>query len=264
MCGVLKKKGKINCQLATILTDFHIHGQWLVFHEYCDYFFVANNQMKSDMVELGVLEEKIYVSGIPVSETFKETFDREKICQEFDLNPNEQTVLFFAGGEFGLGNKTTVMVLKALIRLFSKLQVVAISGKNPKMKAKLEELVKNTDSDERIKILEYTNKVPELMSISSFVITKPGGLTSTESLTAHLPMIIINPIPGQEEENAQFLVEKGVAVWIKKNDNIARVLKELYRDQKKLPLMKENAIALAKPDSTGDICRVLLERKKEI
>lgn len=215
--------------------------------------------MKRDMIELGVLEEKICVSGIPVSEKFKETFNREKVCEEFDLNPKEQTVLFFAGGEFGLGNKTTVMVLKALIRLFSKLQVVAISGKNPKMKAKLEELVKNTDSDERIKILEYTNQVPELMSISSFVITKPGGLTSTESLTAHLPMIIINPIPGQEEENAQFLVEKGVAVWIKKNDNIARVLKELYRNQKKLPLMKENAIALAKPDSTGDICRVLLE-----
>lgn len=264
MCGVLKKKGKINCKLATILTDFHIHGQWLVFNEYCDYFFVSNNQMKNDMIELGVLEQKIYVLGIPVSEKFKDNFNKEKICEEFDLNTNEQIVLFFAGGEFGLGNKTTVMVLKALIRLFSKLQVVAISGKNPKMKAKLETLVKNTDSDERIKILEYTNKVPELMSISSFVITKPGGLTSTESLTAHLPMIIINPIPGQEEENAQFLVEKGVAIWIKKHDNIARTLKELYRDPQKLPLMKQNTFSLAKPNSTADICKILLERKKEI
>lgn len=174
MCGALKKKGKIDCKLATILTDFHIHGQWLVFHEFCDYFFVSNLEMKNDMVELGVSEEKIYVLGIPVSDRFKENFDKEKIAEEFDLNPNEQTVLFFAGGEFGLGNKTTVMVLKALIRLFSKLQVVAISGKNPKMKEKLETLVKNTESDERIKVLEYTNKVPELMSISSFVITKPG------------------------------------------------------------------------------------------
>lgn len=162
-------------------------------------------------------------------------------------------------GEFGLGNKTTIMVLKSLIRLFSKLQVIAISGKNPKMKAKFEELVKNTDSEERIKVLEYTNKVPELMSISSFVITKPGGLTSTESLTSHLPMVIINPIPGQEEENAEFLVEKGVAVWIKKKDNVARALKMLYRDTQKLPLMKENTITLAKPNSTEDICKILLE-----
>ena len=155
------------------------------------------------------------------------------------------------------------MVLKSLIRLFSKLQVVAISGKNRKMNTKFEELVKNTDSAERIKVLEYTNKVPELMSISSFVITKPGGLTSTESLTAHLPMIIINPIPGQEEENAEFLVEKGVGLWIKKNDNVARVLKNLYRDPQKLPLMKENTYSLSRPNSTEEICKTLLERKKE-
>lgn len=259
MCGILKKKGKIDCKLATILTDFHIHGQWLVFHEYCDYFFVSNQQMKSDMIDYGVKEDKIYVSGIPVSNKFKQNFNREEICSEFALNPNEQVALFFAGGEFGLGNKTTIMVLKSLIRLFSKLQVVAVSGRNPKMKAKMEELVKNTDSEERIKVLEYTNRVPELMAISSFVITKPGGLTSTESLTSHLPMIIINPIPGQEEENAEFLVEKGVAIWIKKNDNVARVLKNLYRDSQKLPLMKENTIALAKPDSTETICKILLE-----
>lgn len=170
---------------------------------------------------------------------------------------------FLQDGEFGLGNKTTIMVLKSLIRLFSKLQVIAISGKNPKMKIKFEELVKNTDSQERIKVLEYTNKVPELMSISSFVITKPGGLTSTESLTSHLPMVIINPIPGQEEENAEFLVEKGVAVWIKKKDNVARALKMLYRDTQKLPLMKENAIVLAKPNSTEDICKILLENTKK-
>ncbi len=261
MCGVLKKRGKIDCPLATILTDFHIHGQWLVFHEYCDYFFVSNHQMKNDMIEYGVNEKKIHVSGIPVSERFKEHFDRAQICQEFNLNPDEQVVLFFAGGEFGLGNKTTILILKSLIRLFSKLQVIAIAGKNPKMKKKFEELVKNTDSEERIKVLDYTTKVPELMSISSFIITKPGGLTSTESLTAHLPMVIINPIPGQEEENATFLVEKGVAIWIKKNDNVARALKNLYREPQKLLLMKENTVALAKSNSTEVICNVLLKMK---
>lgn len=162
-------------------------------------------------------------------------------------------------GEFGLGNKTTIMVFKALIRLFKKLQVVAISGKNEKMKKKLNKLVDSTNSHDRVKVLEYTNQVPELMSISSYVITKPGGLTSTESLTSHLPMVIINPIPGQEEENAEFLVNSGVAIWIKKNDNIARTLKMLYRKPEKLVLMKESAINLANPDSTRDICKILLE-----
>ena len=97
MCGILKKKEKINCKLATILTDFHIHGQWLVFHEYCDYFFVSNNKMKEDMIEYGVSPEKIHVSGIPVSNRFKENFDKKAIYKEFDLDSNKETVLFFVG-----------------------------------------------------------------------------------------------------------------------------------------------------------------------
>lgn len=161
-------------------------------------------------------------------------------------------------GEFGLGNKTTIFVLKALIRLFPGVQVIAISGKNKKMKKKFDKIVTNTNSMDRIKVLEFTNKVPELMSISSFVITKPGGLTSTESLISHLPIIIINPIPGQEEENAEFLVQSDVAVWIKKHDNVARILKNLYRHPEKMESMKNSTYALAKPDSTKNICETLI------
>ena len=130
------------------------------------------------------------------------------------------------------------------------------------MKKKFEELVTTTGSEDRIKILEFTDKVPELMSISSIVVTKAGGLTITESLTSHLPIIIINPIPGQEEENAQFLVDKEVAIWIKKGDNIARALKNLYRDTNKLARMRANTIDLAKPYSTENICKILMDNLK--
>jgi processive 1,2-diacylglycerol beta-glucosyltransferase len=259
MCGVLKKRGKINCKLATILTDFHIHAQWLVFNEYVDYFFVSNEQMKLDMEEFDIPEEKIFVTGIPVSKRFLENFNKEEIYKEFGLSPEKETVLFFAGGEFGLGRNTTFMTLKALERLFKTMQVVAISGKNPKMKKKFLDLVENTGSSDRIKILEYTDKVPELMSISSMVVTKAGGLTITESLTSHLPIIIINPIPGQEEENAQFLIDNEVAIWIRKGDNIARALKNLYRNKEKVKSMRENTAKLAKPNSTEDICKILLD-----
>lgn len=262
MCGILRKKDKINCKIATVLTDFHIHAQWLVFNEYIDDFFVSNEQMKLDMIKCSIPEEKIHVTGIPVSKRFLEDFDKTAICKSFGLDPAKETVLFFAGGEFGLGRNTTFMTLKALERLFSKMQVVAISGKNPKMKKKFEELVATTGSEDRIKILEFTDKVPELMSISSIVVTKAGGLTITESLTSHLPIIIINPIPGQEEENAQFLVDKEVAIWIKKGDNIARALKNLYRDTDKLARMRANTIDLAKPYSTENICKILMDNLK--
>lgn len=259
MCAILKKRDKIDCKLATVLTDYHIHAQWLVLYKYVDYFFVANEQMKQDMVAEGVNDQKIFVTGIPVSESFSKKFDKKSICEEFGLLEEKETVLFFAGGEFGLGRNTTYMVLKALIRLFKNLQIVAIAGKNKRMKSRFNELVETTASSDRVKILEYTNKVPELMSISSLVITKPGGLTVTECLASNLPIVIINPIPGQEEENAQFLVENDVAIWIKKGDNIARALKNLFRNKEHFSLMKENTKILAKPDATAEICRIVLE-----
>jgi phosphomannomutase len=92
-----------------------------------------------------VAEEKIHVTGIPVSEKFTREYNREEVCNLFDLNPNNDVVLFFAGGEFGLVRKTTILMLKALIRLFSKLQVVAVSGRNPKMNEKFQTLVNQTE-----------------------------------------------------------------------------------------------------------------------
>ena len=260
MCGYLKKKKKIDIPVATILTDYQIHEQWLEFSEHLEYFFVSNEQMKQDMIQKGIDSSKVFVTGIPVSEKFLQKYNRKKICKDLNLNPENEVVLFFAGGEFGLGRKTTIIMLKALIRLFSKLQVVAISGKNKKMNNKFKELVKATESDDRIKIIEFTSKIPEIMSISKFVITKPGGLTVTESLVSNLPILIINPIPGQEEENAQFLEKNGVGIWIKENSNIARHLKNLYRHPETLRDMKKKEEELAKPNSTSDICKILLDK----
>lgn len=264
MCAILKKRNKIECKIATVLTDYHIHPQWLVLYEYVDYFFVSNNQMKLDMIDEGIEENKIFVTGIPVSNRFSENFNDEEIYKEFELDPEKPVLLFFAGGEFGLGRNTTYMVLKALIRLFKQLQVVAISGKNKKMNKKFNDLVELTQTSNRVKIIEYTNKVPELMHISMGVITKPGGLTITESLVSHLPILVINPIPGQEEENAEFLVNNNVAVWIKKGDSIARTLKNLSRDINKLKSMKENAKALAKPNATANICKILIDEFEDV
>ena len=258
MCAILKEKEKIDCTLATILTDYHIHDQWLVLSKYNDYFFVANEQMKTAMIAEGIHDQKIFVTGIPISDSFLKDFDKESICNDFDLVTTKKTVLFFAGGEFGLGRNTTIMVLKALIRLFKDLQIVAISGKNKKMKKKFEELIESTNSKNRVKLFEYTDKVPELMSISSAVITKAGGLTITECLASNLPIIIINPIPGQEEENAEFLENNGVAIWIKKGDSIARTLKEFYRNTEKLESMANKTKLLAKPTATNNICEILM------
>ena len=224
MVGRLKRKGKLNCKLATILTDFQIHNQWLEESNSVDCYFVANEEMKKAMIEKNVNAEKIFVTGIPMSERFLEKFDKQSILNEFGLE-DKKTALFFGGGEMGLGKDKTCKILKTLIEEFLDLQIIAISGKNKVMQEEFNKIVNDTNSSNRVKILEYTKKVPELMSISQVVVTKPGGLTSTESLASELPMIIINPLPGQEEQNAEFLEKKQVGVWLKKDDDIKSVLK---------------------------------------
>jgi len=258
MCAYLKKKNKINCELATIMTDFHIHNQWLYLPEYVDYFFVSNQNMKEQMIEQNISSHKIFVTGIPVSPNFLKQYNKDDIYDEFWLDENKHTILFFGGGEFGLGRNTALITLKTIIRLLKDVQIIAISGKNKKMYQAFTDLVDNTNSSNRVKVLEFTDKIPELMSIADAVITKAGGLTLTESLTSNLPIFIINPIPGQEEENAEFLENQNAAIWLKKDDNIAKIIKNIIRHPEKLELMKQATINLAKPNSTRDICNILM------
>ena len=258
MCAILKKKKKIKCKIATIMTDYSPHSQWLMYPAFIDYFFVAHEGMKKTLLEKGIKEGQIKVTGIPLSNRFLAHYDKEKILSEFDLSVEKRTILFFAGGEQGFGKDKIFDMLKTLIENFSSLQIIAISGKNEKIKNQFDELVSETNSTNNVKVLEYTTKVPELMSVSDLVITKPGGLTTTESLASGLPIIVINPIPGQEEENAKFLENKGVAIWIKKEDNIENELYKILNSEEKLQTMKINARLLAKKNSTKDICEILL------
>lgn len=258
MCAILKKKKKINSKIATVITDYAPHSQWLMHSVYVDYFFVAHDGMKEDLLKRGIKENQIKVTGIPLSNRFLAHYNKEKILSEFNLSPDKRTVLFFAGGEQGFGKDKIFNMLKSIIETFPNLQVIAISGKNQKMKQQFDNLVSKTNSDETVKVLKYTNKIPELMSVSDLVITKPGGLTTTESLASGLPIIVINPIPGQEEENAEFLEQKGVAIWIKKHDNIEDELYKVLNSEDKLQSMKINARLLAKKNSTRDICEILL------
>lgn len=137
-------------------------------------------------------------------------------------------------------------------------KLLQLLGKNEKMKAKFDEIVSKNNATKRVKVLEFTNKIPELMSISDLVVTKPGGMTTTESLASGLPMLIINPIPDQEEENAEYLESKGVGIWLKKNDDISSVINDLLSNPERLAKMKQNTKLLGNINSTKDICEILL------
>ena len=256
MCSYLKRKGKTNVKIATILTDFAIHNQWTIGHEYTDYFFVSHLGMKQDLINEGISEQKIYDTGIPLSNKFLLEYNKQEILESFGLTPGKKTVLFFGGGELGLGKTHTFNIFKSFV-CNDNIQLVAIAGRNQKMKENFENFVEEMGKESSVKILEYTDKVAQLMSISDLVVTKPGGLTTTESLASGLPIVVINPIPGQEEENAEFLEENKVAIWIKKDDDVEAILNDLFSSPDKMQEMKVKARLMAKKNSTRDICEIL-------
>lgn len=259
MTSYLKLKGKTNCKLASIMTDFAPHDQWLVGSDFINFIFVSHEGMKQEIIKKGINENKIFATGIPLSNKFLQHFDKNKIKASFSLNPDKKTILFFGGGEFGLGKEKTLKILKAFLNnIKDEYQIIAIAGKNIKMQEKFKELIGNNLNAQ---VYGYTNQVPELMSISDLVVTKPGGLTTTESLASGLPIVVINPLPGQEIENAKFLEEKGVAIWIKKTDSPEDSICNLLSNQKQLHSMKIKSKLLAKRNSTKDICEIILKNK---
>lgn len=256
MTSYLKQKKKTNCILATIMTDFASHDQWLIGNKFVDFYFVSNPFMKNEMIKNKIPENKIFVTGIPISNRFMQSYNKKEICDLFDLDSTKKIILFFGGGEYGLGKDKTVSILSCLAD-FTNIQVIAIAGKNEKLKKAFENIVTEKKKEKSIKVLPFTDKVPELMAISDLVITKPGGLTVSESLASHLPLIVINPIPGQEEENAEFLENAGCAIWLKKKDNVKEILSNLLTNSKMLENMQEQSVKLAKQTSTEDICKTI-------
>ena len=258
MTSYLKRKNKVNCSLATILTDFAPHEQWLIGNEYIDYFFVAHYGMKKSLEGTGIPASKVFATGIPLSNRFLAHYNKEEILKSVGLEPGKKTVLFFAGGSSHYASGNIYEIFESFIESFPNMQLLTITGRSPKLKKHFDELVDVTDTGKNVKVLSFTDKVPELMSVSDLVITKPGGLTTTESLASGLPIIVINPIPGQEEENAKFLEDQKVAIWLKKDDDIKQKLTDLFNSPYALKDMKIRARLLAKKNSTRDICRTLL------
>ena len=255
MTAYLKRKGKINCKLASVMTDFASHDQWLVENQYIDDIFVSHKGMKSEIVQKGIPDSKVHATGIPLSNRFMQHFDKAEIKYSFNLDPSKKTILFFGGGEFGLGKNKTLKIFENFVNnLGNTYQIVAICGKNEKMKNEFDKFI-----NPNVQVHGYTNQVPELMSISDLVVTKPGGLTVTESLASGLPIVVINPIPGQEVENAEFLENKGVAIWIKNPQDSTTIIPNLLSDTEKLKHMKINSKLLAKKSSTADICKIIIE-----
>lgn len=260
----LKSHKKTNCKLATVMTDFASHKQWLIGKDYTDYFFVSNIEMKTSLISEGIYPNKIYVSGIPISPNFYKNYDKENIYKSLNIEKNKKNIIFFGGGSLGLSSLSNIQaILTSLLQATDEShQIIIISGKNQKLYNDFQKTINNTYHKSQIKLIDFTTELPELLPITSFVITKPGGLTITECISTNVPIILINPIPGQEKENAQYIADNKMGIWIKATKPTSEYFQEIFNDTKLIEEIKENQKKYSHINSTKNICDILINENK--
>lgn len=249
----LKKTQYPNIVLTGVITDFAVHQMW-IFDE-VDLYFIGSADMLMAMVAKGVSRKRVAVTGIPVLPSFSEYDRGEAKVKDGRQLPN----ILIMGGGLGMGGVQES--LHSLEQIARSLRIVVIAGRNKKLRRKLEKF--SLRSHHSIRIYEYTDRIPELMASSQLLITKPGALTISEALTMELPMILFDPIPGQEIDNARFLEGKGAAVWVKDGEHIAGEALALLTDPERHGAMRARARALRKPYAAAQIVRYLEEWNTE-
>ncbi len=248
----LIEKGVIQTHLSVVVTDMDMHAMWLsrTFHRY----FVALEETKAHLLALGLPEERITVSGIPVDPVFAEPVDRFALRENLGLARDRFTLLFSAGA---YGVSPAEFVVTRLQQMRHSIQTVVICGKNEDLRVRVQSLVGADNPD--FKVLGYTGRMHDLMKASDLFLGKPGGLSTSEALACGLPMAILSPIPGQEERNSDHLLEEGAAIKCNEMTTIAYKIDALLDDPARLASMRRRASEMGRPHAAATIVRTLLE-----
>jgi len=228
---------------------------WLCHHY--EQYFVPLDETRVHMENLGIPPHKITVSGIPIDPVFAEAKDKSLMRKKHGLHPDLTTILVSAGG-FGVGSIDHVIT--SLLKLRHRSQVVAIAGRNEELRQRLVKLSSGLPSNSRVrlKVVGYTTEMDEYMSAADLMLGKPGGLTTSEALAKGLVLVIINPIPGQEERNSDHLLEEGVAIRCNNLPALAHKIDQLLDDPQRLKVMQKNVRRLARPRAAREIVSKLL------
>lgn len=250
--GHLKRNGEGPMAVA-VVTDFEAHALWI---EPClDLYCVATEATKARLTARGVDPQCVVVTGIPVSARFGQRMRRSEARRKLGLR-DDLPVLLILGGGFGMG--PVKEVLEAVNRSTSTLQVIVVAGRNLELRSELA----TVDVRHPTRILGFVDNMNEWMAACDLVLTKPGGLTSSEALAIGRPMLVFNPIPGQEAANSDFLLERGAAAKVNRVEDLPFRLDGLIGSGE-LKTMSKAALACGRPGAAQAICAEVLRRLEQ-
>jgi processive 1,2-diacylglycerol beta-glucosyltransferase len=243
------RRERLHVPVWVQVTDFDLHRMWVISH--MTGYFAGNEEIAARMQANGIPAEHTHVTGIPIMPAFSQPLKRETCAAEYGLDPARQTFMLMGGGA-GVGALESIT--GTLLAMDGDFQLIVLCGRNAKLLAALQELAKKHPS--RLFPQGYTNQVERLMACADAIVTKPGGLTTSECLAMGLPMIVNAPVPGQEEHNADYLMEQGAALKAIDSIGLAYRIRYLRDHPEKLADMSHRAKALGRPHAA----RAVLDR----
>lgn len=244
----MKRVARLDVRHGVIVTDFDVHAMWMC--RTCEQYYVPIEETRVHLRALGVPEDLISVTGIPIDPVFSQPLDRSAARAKLGLATDRTTLLVSAGG-FGVG--PVEHLVQSLGQLQSHAQVVMVCGRNDALRERLQPIVRDTRTP--IHLIGFTDVMHEYMSAADLLVGKPGGLTTSEALAKGLVMVIVNPIPGQEERNSDHLLEEGAAIRCNNLPALAWKIDSLIADQERFERMRANAIRLGRPNAALEIVK---------
>jgi len=256
MIAGLKLKNQFSAPQLTVTTDFETHRLWA--NEPCDHYFTATPEGAAYLEHWGVSPGKTTVTGIPIHPCFSDRPAREECRVKHGIGSDRPVVLQLAGG-FGVG--PIEQILDSLCKIEQPLELVVVTGRNAELKAKLQS--KKLPERHRVKILGFTKEMHELMTAADLIVTKPGGLTTSEALACGAAIAVVNPIPGQESRNSDFLLEHGAAIKINNMATLQLKVGAVLANAARIETLRKNAAALGKPRAAYEIATKALELARQ-
>src|SRR5271154_13119 len=250
-------KKKLRARNAIVVTDYDVHAMWLC--RTVDRYYVAIDEAAEYLAHIGVPREKLRVTGIPIDPLFAKSLDRAEARRTLGLDPNAPVILISAGG-YGIG--PVEQLVNDLLALQRPWQIVAIAGKAEKVRKRLDEISRGagklSGGTARLVPVGFTTDMDKYMAAADLLVGKAGGLTTSEALARALPMALIEPIPGQEERNADHLLEAGAAIRCNNLPAAAWKIAALLEDAPRLERMREAARRMGRPHAAADIAEEAL------
>ena len=247
---------QLDTSLSVVTTDYDFQGMWLsqTFNRY----FVARDESKARLLELGVVADRITVSGIPVSPQFAEPVDREAVLARYELRSDLPVIVVSAGA---VGGGPAQEIVAQIMHMRRPVQCIVICGANERLLHDVEALTLPRAS--LFRVLGFSSDMLDLVRIAALFVGKPGGLTASECMAAGTPMVIVTPIPGQEERNADYLLEEGAAVRCNDLETIDYKIDRLLDDPARLAQLRANARRVGRPDAAHVIAATALADQRQ-